>query len=195
MIAPIIRVHGIDFERNKFTARLASGSITLEKADKLITDAVRAEATARSALFNSLVEGSASAYRSLYMSVVMSLVATAVPVEQIPETLLLDRHRITAAQIEFNRIADRAAVLTLAGHTIVGNEASPSQQKRSALTKLAEFLVADMAVKLDGAVMMTAFGEILDSEGGLFANADERAMLFKAMGKGVEAENPVRKLM
>ena len=192
MVAPIIRVHGIDFERNKFAAKLASGSITLEKADKLITDAVRAEATARSALFNSLVEGSASAYRSLYMSVVMSLVATAVPVEQIPETLLLDRHRITAAQIEFNRIADRAAVLTLAGHTIVGNESNPSQQKRSALTKLAEFLVADMAVKLDGAV---AFGEILDSEGGLFTNADERATIFKAMGKGVEAENPVRKLM
>lgn len=69
------------------------------------------------ALFQQLVDGRPAAFRAVYADMLVEVVASPVPIavlDSFPETLLLDRRRLVLAQIEFNRIVDGMAVLTLA---------------------------------------------------------------------------------
>ena len=92
-----------------------------------IFDAVSRETELRS----ELVKG--NAYRSMYLSAVVGLVASSSPwvMSLVPETLFLDRRRLLHMHTEFNCIVDRAAVLTMVVHLVIGNDRDPPLEKRT----------------------------------------------------------------
>ena len=117
-IAPVIKDHGIEYERDKFQKKLDDGSVTLDRTRAWITDAVRRETQSGEVQLKALREGSASAYVGVHISAVMSLVSgrEALRSDNTPEIIRLDIARLALAQREFNRIVDRATLLVMISH-------------------------------------------------------------------------------
>jgi hypothetical protein len=137
------------------------------------------------------------AYRSLYLSAVVALVAA--PTEwvedTVPETLFLDRRRLAQFHIEFNCIVDRSTVLTMVVHVVIGGDRDPSFEKRTVLSAFTSFLVSDTHIKLDTALVSSELGKAFDA-GKLHLNdEEERARIYDVVMKGLKTDNAVRKLM
>lgn len=165
-------------------------------------------------LRSELVKG--NAYRSMYLSAVVGLVASSSPwvMALVPETLFLDRRRLFHMHTEFNCIVDRAAVLTMVVHLVIGNDRDPPLEKRTvgiglfvvayrlpflivyfsqALSTFSSFLVGDMSIEFDKVLVISELGKALDANG-LFCG-EERVNIYDVAMKGLEKDNAVRKLM
>ena len=93
LLAPIVRSHGVDYEREKFQDKLNAGALTLERtAAWLRSDGV-------------------SSANDTFVSAMVGLVTSDVPMraEVCPETLLMDATRIRRLQEEFTHVAQSAA--------------------------------------------------------------------------------------
>jgi hypothetical protein len=99
LIAPVIKDHGIDYERGKFADKLKDGTLTLSRTEAwfLSTMMAEKELTVRAR------GGCRVSAMKLHASAVVSLVSRTEPVraETAPETLLFDVPRLAALQNEF----------------------------------------------------------------------------------------------
>jgi len=120
LIAPVIKDHGIDYERGKFQDKLNDGSLTLERTQNWIRKTLRREVLAKSVELESLIEGKASSYVHIHTFAMLALVEEQVPLksETCPETLLFDVHRLSLLQREFQYIVTAATMLVTATHGV-----------------------------------------------------------------------------
>jgi hypothetical protein len=234
LIAPVIKDHGIDYERGKFQDKLNDGSLTLEHTRVcffvfvfvcfvvvvasasfhifiiiiiitkifllLLQQWIRKTISREPAsMVDDLVAGKADAFVSVHMTSMFYLISQLQPIktETMPETLLLDAHRLSQLQNQFNSIVDNATALTIAAHHIIGNDKkTPSAGKRNVMADLVSRMVAtgggeNVVVVFDATELCSS----LDSEGVLVDKAS-RDKLLKALALSVgNKEDAVRQLM
>ena len=131
LISPVIRDHGIDYERGKFQEKLNDGSLTLERTTAWIEETVRQEVDGREVELDGLLNGRAEPFVRVHTMAVVRLVTTdqrAPPsAETVPETLQMDVHRIGLMQAEFRYLTVAATVLLATAHPLAGNAAVRAQ--------------------------------------------------------------------
>ena len=120
LISPVIRDHGIDYERGKFQDKLNDGTLTLERTTAWITETVRQEVD-----LDGLLHGRAEPFVRVHTASMVRLVTTtaqaAPTVETVPETLQLDVHRLCLMQIEFRYLTLAATVLLATTHALAAH--------------------------------------------------------------------------
>ncbi len=102
IISPVLRDHGVDYERGKFQDKLNAGTLTLE----------RTQAWLRAA--------TGTSHNDIFVNAFLDLVVCNEPLrkEASPETLLMDVTRICAFQEEFVHVARSAALVTRIVHKV-----------------------------------------------------------------------------
>ena len=119
LIAPVIKDHGVDYERGKFQDKVNDGTYTLERTTAWIASTVGAEVTSNKAVeLSALREGSAAAFVHVHSAAMLALVTSPIDVKPdlCPETLLFDVHRLAQLQQDFRAQNQAAALLTTAIH-------------------------------------------------------------------------------
>lgn len=107
VIAPVIKDHGIEYERSKFQAKLNAGTLTLERTTAWI------EHFSSDAEFNNTVKyGIIIIHANAMLFLITS--KTAIKPETVPETLLFDIHRLISLQREFSTLVEAATMLATA---------------------------------------------------------------------------------
>ena len=127
-VAPIMLYHGIGYEHDKFQAKLTDGSLTLEHTTVWIRESVVRQAAIGTISIPDLVAG--RSFKSLHTASILALIVSPVPIQYnlFPETLLMDRDRITWFRTEFNRIVDSSSVLVSVSYNLLGS--TPTASKR-----------------------------------------------------------------
>ena len=122
IIAPVIRDHGVEYERGKFQDKLDSGALTLERTRRWLKGAVaRSVAVYQRASIEDLLGGSERGFLGVHTEAMVGLVVdvpgTLSP-SDCPETLLADVHRINQMRREFKDGVARVSLLVTARHEI-----------------------------------------------------------------------------
>lgn len=122
LIAPVIKDHGIDYERGKFQDRLDKGTLTLDRTQEWIRKTMIREINAKTVELQNLVEGKTSSYVHIHTVAMMSLVADTAPLNvensNYPETLQFDVQRLSILQREFKYLVTSATMLVNATHGV-----------------------------------------------------------------------------
>jgi hypothetical protein len=124
LIAPVIKDHGIDYERGKLQDKLNDGTLTLQRTEAWIDGSVRQTLLDAEVDPDELMEGKARAFVYVHSAAMLELVTsshTVVP-EVSPETLLFDVHRLAMLQREFQLLVTSSTVLVSLGHFLKGGE-------------------------------------------------------------------------
>jgi hypothetical protein len=182
LIAPVIKDHGIDYERGKFQDKLNDGTLTLERTTAWIRKAVADVVWRKVVSKEDLVSGKASDFYSVHFDAMLSLVAShdKITRDTSPETLLFDVHRLCMLQREYSGEVQVATMLITARHNIeVLFKARPIHGS-AALSKVASLLVDKETIDVDEVVLPSPFfwlfarlilsfgeGERFDQEGAL----------------------------
>jgi hypothetical protein len=122
-LAPVLRDHGVDYERGKFQGKLDAGTLTLERTQAWL----RAH--------------TGTSHNDIFVNAFLDLVVCNEPLrkEASPETLLMDVTRICAFQEEFVHVA-RSAALVARIVSVVG--ADSAKQIAAALESNRDMLQA-----------------------------------------------------
>jgi hypothetical protein len=109
-IAPVIKDHGVTYERDKFQAMLDEGKLTLEHTTAWINASVGGLSDEKRQVLST---GSPSAYVDLHRQAVLSLVVGALPpiVVQLPETFRHDKHRFASFRKEYTWIVNAVSIV------------------------------------------------------------------------------------
>ena len=117
LIAPVIKDHGLDYERGKFEDKVRAGTITKDRTEQWISSTLK---TAMN-LVDKVKEGSAGELISTHALAVTLLVdGSIIPddsnitAETVPETMALDIHRIQSMRQEFRCLTDTSISLIVA---------------------------------------------------------------------------------
>eukprot|EP00291_Cryptomonas_curvata_P028949 CAMPEP_0172213412 /NCGR_PEP_ID=MMETSP1050-20130122/37578_1 /TAXON_ID=233186 /ORGANISM="Cryptomonas curvata, Strain CCAP979/52" /LENGTH=610 /DNA_ID=CAMNT_0012894241 /DNA_START=380 /DNA_END=2212 /DNA_ORIENTATION=+ len=145
LIAPVIKDHGVDYERGKFQDKLNDGSLTLERTRAWIRECLWHEVAAKAVGLAGLLSGQASAYASIHSAAMLALVADPAPLraDRCPETLLFDVHRLSLLQREFQRVVTSATMLVTATHGISAARNLNPAEISSVLTSVKELFTSD----------------------------------------------------
>ena len=212
LIEPVIRQHGVDYERGKLQDKLNNGTHTLQGAKKWISESIkhaleayraevaraevaRAEVNVQAAAavtVRALRDGNAGAYRSIIQTGMFDLVfgrdgGMAAAANVIPETLLMDRHYLRAMQREALYITQAATLIATAGHGLPSHP-----QVVSAITEL---LTDETRRELALDEVLKEISAILDGEQATTIPISTREILLKALKNGVHASDPVMVVM
>lgn len=98
-IAPVIRDHGIEYERSHFRKKLQTNSITLARTKEWMAKSVRLVLDEHRVSLDNLRSGSGQAYDAVLHAAMMDLIAH--DYEEEPETMLLDKLRIKVLRESF----------------------------------------------------------------------------------------------
>jgi len=151
-------------------------------------------------IFPMLIRGEPESYLTIYGKMVVSLISThTFSDERIPETLLFDKIRLRWACIEFNRLVDRISVIVYAKAFITSSQ-KPSPEMFSALSALSFALVRDLRQELNmEEAIHNAFSGVSFSEDDCSNKKNNGRLggggIAAMMRKGLEKDDPVRKLM
>ena len=160
LIAPVIKDHGVDYERGKFQDKLAEGALTLERTEAWIRKTMHSEVARDRIDLEALVDGTAASFVRVHSAAMLSLVAAPerVAKDAVPETLLYDVHRIATLQREFQYQVAATTMLVTAGH-IVGPKG------KDKVEAVASKLFADEAMlDIDAEVVVAEMEKALEPE-------------------------------
>ena len=112
LIAPVIKDHGVDYERGKFQDKLTAGTLTLERTSSWIRGFVDPH-------LEQLLTGSAPAFMAVHSDAMLSLsTSETVSCDCVPETLLFDVHRLADFRSKFRSIVDAASLIITVTHAV-----------------------------------------------------------------------------
>lgn len=118
LIAPFIQNHGINYERNIMRERLQSGDITLKSTRAWLKESMLLLIKDFPGLIQQVAQGARSP--EVYASAVVNLIGN--KELSMPETFLLDTHRIRNMRAQYQRLVFYAVVLVTVKNS-VGNSA------------------------------------------------------------------------
>jgi T-complex protein 11 len=161
LIAPVIKDHGIDYERGKLADELKNGTLTLERTEEWLPKAMRRELAANTVSLQSVLDGKPSAFVRIHMAAMLHLVAGGDPVkpEAYPETLRFDVHRLAVLQAEFKYIALASAMLVTVGNRLAATRNPADAQ---ILGVIAETFVPDARTVIDVEQTVADIGKALE---------------------------------
>jgi len=182
LIAPVIKDHGIDYERGKFQDKLNDGTLTLERTTSWINDAVSELVTGRHDVLHRLLEGEPSEFVKVHCEAVLSIVTErkiAPRAEAVPETLMMDIARLQNMRKEFDYIAEAATVMV----AVTSVCRPPEDVMRS---------VSNLAIELDAMDVLT---DRVDMELQPHVTEEVRRKARESINDWTRTNSPVRKLM
>ena len=124
LISPVIKDHGVDYERGKFQDKLKDGTLTLDRTTRWIDAALDSVLATKLAELSELLEGKPQAFIGLHSRAMLALIAKTDPIkhEVCPETLLFDVHRLCQLQAEYQLVVKRGAMLVTATHLVTATK-------------------------------------------------------------------------
>lgn len=155
LIAPVIKDHGIDYERGKFQDKLNDGTFTLERTQAWINGSVKQCVADSSVELDALLEGKARAFVYVHTTAMLQLVTstTTVKADMVPETLSFDVHRLSMLQNEFQFLVMACTILVSIGHYLAADAAI--------VLRIGEEIIAPLKT-MDQEAMMAAVADTLD---------------------------------
>ena len=187
LIAPVIREHGVDYERGKFQDKLNDGSFTLRRTVAWIDRALQA-----SSCLADVLAGKADAFVCVHSKAMLSLVVGPEPLsaDTLPETLCFDETRLANMRREFERVVTGSSALVYATQALVG-AAQPTPPQRKILADLTKLILDD---DLDMSALVSNFDNLLD-DAKMLMDPPQRLSLHTTLARGLVPNDPVRKLM
>ena len=168
LMSPVIKSHGALYERERFKEKLASGSLSLTRTSEWIEGAVHDSCMD---MLPDLLEGNSAAFDGVHVAAMLSLVVDATP---LPETLLLDAHRLFHLRNEYNYIVSGSSVLVIASQALAG--------RQGILDEFTKVIVG--ATEVDITSVLASLDHLLDDP-----------VLRDTIRRGIDPTNPVRALM
>lgn len=188
LIAPVVRDHGIDYERGKFADKLASGSVTLDST----RDWLCAPLAKMNFVMDNIEGSQPPNFTPVYLEALLELafLPEKLTPQTCPATLVMDVGRIVSAQYDCCYITEAATFLVGAGNVL--SICTPALQPTCRLlhAALAEVLVTPMAI--ENASIREAVGTIIADatlEPGM------AAQLNRVVDNCVLTTDPVHKIM
>lgn len=134
LIAPVIKDHGIDYERGKFADKVHDGTITPERTVVWLAGELDKVADFSARLHTKDIKVSAGAAIELHAWAMVSLITVGeeaeVRLQGIPETLAFDLTRINDFRREFKFVVTAKSVLA-----VLGNPMLPTKQIATAAAR------------------------------------------------------------
>ena len=124
LIAPVIKNHGIDYERGKFQGKLKDGSLTLERTKAWIHHAIQAAVATETVNMDELLEGKPAAYIRVHAKAMISLTTDPKAIKETtcPETLLFDIARINELRRELFEAAALSSLFITTAHAVTATK-------------------------------------------------------------------------
>ena len=194
LIAPVIKDHGIDYERGKFQDKLRNGSLTLQRTTEWINKALQFVVATKRIDVELLVEGKPMAYNHVFCEAIRSLVLCDDPLKMIkteicPETLLLDVSRIGILQRDFMDLTTRCTLAVVSCHAVT---AAPRGQE--AFERIGDLLANKTGLLIDSLDdVLTEIREILDTSSEVPQSS--RGTLIAVLKSSCKRDDHVHKLM
>ena len=191
LIAPVIKDHGIDYERGKFQHKLDDGSLTLERTTAWINGVVREEVTAKSVELDHLLEGRAAAFVHVHSAAMLGLVTRgeSVKVDTCPETLLFDVHRLNQLRNEVHYLSACVSLLLTFTHSFT----STKRPEAAAVCVGVSEAVGALETKAIGSALEVVSKAV--DEKNLLPTEDAKTSLLRALEKCIKPDDAVFKLM
>lgn len=106
LIAPVIKIHGVNYEKSKFQDKLDKGTITIERTYNWINNILQKEISSNNIDITSVIEDNTKTFIHIHTTAFMSLITdfTQINKENCPETLLYDVPHISSIQTIFKEI-------------------------------------------------------------------------------------------
>lgn len=103
LIAPVIYVHGVEYERAHFQRKIEAGTVDLTSTFSAIKNVIEAEVNAGNVSVNDLVAGKAPAFAAIHRAMVLAIITgeDRVTYDNVPHTLRLDLSRLQRAQAAY----------------------------------------------------------------------------------------------
>jgi hypothetical protein len=149
LIAPVLKNHGVDYERGKFNEKLASGSVTMSSTHKLMKEAVTKVWASGKATLEALRAGDAEAFAAVHTEAMVSLVTQSGPINiaTLPATLLLDMSRMVKTQFLFGSLVQFGSMVVVLTQWIktFGDNTS-THAMRQILSDIIKMVTSDMSI-------------------------------------------------
>jgi hypothetical protein len=174
LIAPVIKDHGIDYERGKFQDKLNDGSLTLERTQRLIESIIKKGVTLGRFAMHDLVAGNPAAYVRVHTTALIELITVdAFDHRDVPETLLMDARRLESMHRQYRGLVGNITIALTAtqGLTTGKDRDVKREEKKHMLRKLCDFLAIDATFDIE--VILVEVGDRFD-EIGIYAGDDLR---------------------
>jgi hypothetical protein len=136
LIAPVIREHGVDYERGKLQAKLDAGALTLDRTRAWLQAALARLAATRPDVLSGVGAGAGAAFAAAHGSAMVDLVdgtarrAGAGEAEALAETLAMDGRRLESLGAEFEHVV-RAAVVVVSARQSLAAALGPAASRDS----------------------------------------------------------------
>eukprot|EP00291_Cryptomonas_curvata_P026192 CAMPEP_0172174800 /NCGR_PEP_ID=MMETSP1050-20130122/13871_1 /TAXON_ID=233186 /ORGANISM="Cryptomonas curvata, Strain CCAP979/52" /LENGTH=643 /DNA_ID=CAMNT_0012846827 /DNA_START=422 /DNA_END=2354 /DNA_ORIENTATION=- len=191
LIAPVIKDHGIDYERGKFQDKLNDGSLTLERTQDWIRKTLRREVVSKTVELESLLEGKAASYVHIHTVAMLALVAETAPLksETCPETLLFDVHRLSLLQREFQYLVTSATMLVTATHGVTSTKNIADTE---VLASISDLFVSDSKSEIDVDQTVMDIGKALERTS---MSPESRSKLTRALTQCAAPSDAVHQLL
>jgi len=184
VVSPIIRTHGVSYEREHFDNKLQDGTLTLERTTSWIDKSLKETIKQRGA--DGILQGRAADYVAAHVDAIFFLLTDPTPIQlhTTPETLLFDTHHLQRMQREIRYLTDASTMIVALAST------APRAQQ---VTKgLVDLLLPDCII-LD----LEAEETVLKLDNELLGIEDEatRARARLALFRCIQPSDPVRQIM
>jgi hypothetical protein len=187
-IAPIIRDHGVDYERGKFSEKLLAGGLTLDRTTAWIKRALQRAPGAD--LLPDVIAGKPDAFVRVLDAAMLSLIVDPEPLtgDTVPETLLLDTQRLALIRRDFDRAINGSTTLVHATQLILDGAPAPNPVQRKAIEDLTKLIV-------DGDICDLASIDLLLDDAALLTSPPQRLNLHNTLASALQPHDAVRMLM
>ena len=149
LIAPVLKDHGVEYERGKFNEKLANGSVNMSSTHKLMKEAVTKVWASGKATLEALRAGDADAFAAVHTEAMVSLVTQSGPINivTLPATLLFDMSRMVRTQFLFGSLVQFGSMVVVLTQWIktFGDNAS-THAMRQILSDLIKMVTSDMSI-------------------------------------------------
>ena len=131
LIAPVIKDHGIDYERGKFQDKLNSGAVSLSGMQAKVEKAVKQSLAMELVTEGALRVHDKDAFVAVHTTFVTGFITQPIhePFATLPPTLHLDVRLIAALHDAFHGIVTNFTLVVLVANGRMGKSARPVQQE------------------------------------------------------------------
>ena len=145
LISPVIKDHGIDYERGKFKAKLDNGTLTLDRTKIWFHNSIKKEIDLIFTNLDAISKGDKSYLNNIHSTAMFSLILEKSPITDTscPETLLFDVHRLSSLQTNFKYLVSSAAILVTIKHYL---RTTNNQKDNNILENISNFLTSQLSI-------------------------------------------------
>lgn len=191
LISPVIKDHGIDYERGKLQDKINDGSLTLERTQGWVRVNLRREVTLKNIILDDLLKGTAASFVHVHSSAMVSLISnqTTIKADMCPETLLFDVHRLAMLQREFQYIVTS---VTMCITVMAKIKTTRKTSDLNVLPKITNLFTSKEILEINSEQTIVDINEILKESS---LSQEDKQTLYKSLNQCMSPTDAVNQLM